>query len=91
MRAQFIIFFHPAIEVGLQLGDRPVQRFSERHTIELVEHGLVETLANSICLRPLRLGARVVHVFDRQIELILVMLGVAVSPIALFEGAAGLG
>ena len=32
MRAQFIIFFHPAIEVGLQLGDRPVQRFSERHT-----------------------------------------------------------
>ena len=55
MWARLIILRYPAIEVGLQLGDRPVQGFAERHAIELVEHRFVETLANSIGLGTFRL------------------------------------
>ena len=57
MWARLIVLRQPAIEVGLQLGDRPVQGFAERHAIELVEHRFVEPLANTICLRALRFGA----------------------------------
>ena len=53
MRARLIILRDPTIEVRLQLGDRPVQGFAERHAIELIEQGLVEALADSIGLRTL--------------------------------------
>jgi hypothetical protein len=62
--------------------DRPVIPRSndtpscERDTVELVEHGLVEALANAVCLRALGLGACVIDVLDRKIELILMPLRV---------------
>jgi hypothetical protein len=45
--------------------------------VELVQHGFVEAFADAIGLRALSLGARVVDVLDREIELVLVPLWVA--------------
>src|SRR6516164_1484436 len=50
--------------------DRDLDLLAERHAVELVEDGLMEPLSDAIGLRALGLGARVVDVLDRQIELI---------------------
>jgi len=56
------------------LNDTP---FAERDTIELVERGLVEAFTNAVRLRALGLGARVIDVLDREIELVFVPFGIA--------------
>jgi hypothetical protein len=48
MGAHLIVLDKPEIEIGLQLGDRPVEPPAERHAVELVEQGLVEALANAV-------------------------------------------
>src|ERR1700731_2308498 len=50
---------------------------TQRDAIKLIEHGLVEALADTVGLRALRLGARVIDVLDREIELIRVPLWIA--------------
>ena len=45
--------------------------------VELVQHGLVEALCDSVRLRALGLGAAVIDVLDREIELVFVPLRVA--------------
>ena len=77
MRADLIVFSKPAIEVGLQLLDACVDLAAERHLIKLVEHGAVETLDDPIGLGALHLGAGVIDVFHRQVQLIFVALGCA--------------
>src|ERR1700741_1109798 len=57
-----------------QLNDKP---FAERNTVELVQHGLVEAFADTIGLRALGFGARVIDVLDREIELVLMPLRIA--------------
>ena len=73
------------IEIGLQLGDAVVELLAEGNPVELVQHGLVEALANAIGLRALGLGAAVVDILDGQVELVLVPLRVA----AVFAAAIG--
>src|SRR5262245_10883642 len=68
-----IVFCNPTIQVGLQLVDRTIHLLAEGNTVELVEHGLVETVG----LWALGLGARVIDVLDRQIELVFVPLRIA--------------
>src|SRR6516225_2425737 len=51
--------------------------FAERNTIEFVERGLVEAFTDAVRLRALGLGARVIDVLDREIQLVLVPFGVA--------------
>lgn len=48
------------VEIGLQLGDRAVDLLAECHPVELVEHRLVEALADAVGLWALGLGARVI-------------------------------
>jgi hypothetical protein len=38
----------PRIKVGLQLVDRAVDLFAERHPVELIQNGAMEALADSI-------------------------------------------
>src|ERR1700746_2730423 len=64
-----IVFVDPAIEIRLQLGDRTIHLLAEGDTIELVEHCLVEALADAVGLRALGLGARGIDVLDCKIEL----------------------
>ena len=75
MRARFVVRRQPGIEVGLQLVDRPIDLLAERHPIELVEHGAMEALADAVGLRALGLGAGVIDVLDREIELVFVARG----------------
>ena len=67
----------PLVEIGLQLGQAVVELLTERNPIELVEHRLVEALANSVRLRALGLGPAVVDILDREIQFVLVPLRVA--------------
>src|SRR6266567_3652449 len=77
MWPRLIVFRDPGIQVSLQLVDRTVHLFAERDTIEFVEHGLVEAFTDAVGLRALGLGARVIDVLDRKIELVLVPFGIA--------------
>ena len=77
MRPPIIVFRHPMIEILLQFADRRVDLLAEGDAIELVEHGLVVALDNSIYLRALGLRARMVDVFDGEIELVFVVFGIA--------------
>jgi hypothetical protein len=72
-----IVLVDPQIEMGLQLVDRTIHLFAERDTIELVEHGFVEALADAVGLRALGLGARVIDVLDRKLKLVFASLRVA--------------
>ncbi len=68
MGAVFIVIIEPKVKVDLQLVDRAVELLSERHAVELIEQGLVEPLDDAVGLRALGLGARVIDVFDREVE-----------------------
>src|ERR1700691_5355232 len=83
MRAFFVVAPDPIIEVALQLGDGAVNLLAKGDAIELIEHRLVEPLDDAIRLRDLGLGARMVDILERQVELIFVVLGVA----AIFRAA----
>jgi hypothetical protein len=77
MGTRFVVRRHPNIEIILQLVDGSVDLLAERHAIELVEHGSMEPLADSIRLRALGLGPGMIDVLDGELELVVVMLGVA--------------
>jgi hypothetical protein len=70
MWAPLIIVKEPGVQVILQLLDGTVDLFAECHTVELVEDGAMEALTNSVRLWALGLGAAVVDVLDREIELV---------------------
>src|SRR5215475_8315649 len=72
-----IVLADPQIEIDLQLIDRTIHLFTERDTVELVEHRSVEALADTVGLRALGLGARVIDVLDRKVKLVFVSLWVA--------------
>jgi hypothetical protein len=60
----FIVTFDPFIEIFLQIRDRGVELFAERNSIELIEDRLVETLTDTIRLRALGLGSRMINIFQ---------------------------
>jgi hypothetical protein len=47
MRPRFIILVQPDVKIRLQLVDRAVHLLVERYSIELVERGLMEALADT--------------------------------------------
>src|ERR1051325_4436321 len=65
-----IVLADPQIDVGLRLVGRTIHRFSERDTVELVEHSPVEALADTVGLRALCLGPRMIDVLDGKIKLV---------------------
>ena len=77
MRPRLIVFRDPAIQVGLQLVERTIHLLAEGNTVELVEHGFVEALADTIGLRALGLGARMIDVLDRKVKLVFVSFRIA--------------
>src|SRR6516162_7380746 len=77
MRPQIVVLDQPGIEVSLQLVDAAVDLLAERDAIELIQYGAMEALTDSIGLRALRLGAAVIDVLDREVELVFMALGPA--------------
>ena len=64
-----VVFGDPRIKVGLQLVDRAIDLFAERHAVELIQNGAMEALADSIRVRALGLGAAVIDVLDSEVEI----------------------
>ena len=77
MRSTIVVFDQPGVEISLQLVDCVIDLFAERDPVKLVQDSAMEALANAIGLRALGLGAAVVDVLDREIELVFVALGAA--------------
>ena len=77
MGSLLVVASDPGVQIDLQFGDRAVDALSEGDPVELVQHRLVEALDDSIRLRVLGLGTGVIHVLNGQVQLVLVMLGVA--------------
>ena len=77
MRSDLVVIDQPGIEIGLQLVDHTIDLLAEGNPIELVQDGAVKALADPIRLWALGLGAAVVDVLDREIELVFVALGAA--------------
>ena len=76
VRPFLIVTLDPAIKIDLEIGDRAVDLLAKGDAIELIEHRLVEPLDDAIRLRALGLGARMVDILERQVELVFVMLRV---------------
>ena len=77
VRPFLVVILDPIIEIALQLADRAVDFLAEGDAVELVERGLVEALTNSMRLRALGFGARVIDILDCEVELILMPLWIA--------------
>ena len=86
MGPALVVVDEPGIEIGLQLVNRAIDLLAERHPIEFVEHGAMEALADTVGLRALGLGAGVVDVLDRQVELVFVALVAAKLGPAIGQG-----
>ena len=48
MGPRLIVLVNPDIEISLQLVDETIHLFAERDTVKLIEHGLVEALADAV-------------------------------------------
>ena len=83
MRPPRVVFDQPGVEIGLQLVDRVIDLFAERDSVKLVQDSAVEALTDSVRLWALGLGAAVIDVLDREIELVIVALGSALAERAL--------
>ena len=75
MGSLVIVVMDPLVQILLQDFDGFIELLAESDLIKLVEQRLVESIANTVCLRTLRLGLSVVDVTHGQIQLIVVMLG----------------
>src|SRR6266851_3094441 len=64
---------------GLHDEPRPgaPRQLAERQAVELVQDGAMEALADAVGLRAFRLGAGVVDVLDREVELVFVAVAAA--------------
>lgn len=77
MGAFIVIQRQPFVQVFLQFLQCAVQLFAEHDLIELIQNGLVETLADTVCLRMSGFGFCVVYVIDGQIQLVIVLFNFA--------------
>lgn len=77
MRPLDIVALDPCVQIILQLGERAVDLLAEGYAIKLVEHGFVEAFDDTVRLRALCLRSGVINIFDREVEFIFVMLGIA--------------
>lgn len=71
-----VVLSDPSIQIALQVFNRRVDPLAKHHAVELIEHRLVKALDDAVGLRTPGLGARVVDVLHRQIELVFMPLGV---------------
>ena len=85
MRALSIVFVYPFVKILLELREVTVNALSECDFVELIQNGLVEAFNDSVRLRVSYLGPRVLDVIECQIQLVVMMLGLAAilrSPIS---------
>ena len=81
MRPRLIIFAEPGICISLQLLQARIELLAKRHTVELILHGAMKAFADPVGLRRSSFRLGVIDIFDRQIELILVVLALAANSV----------
>jgi hypothetical protein len=69
--ALFLILSQPPLQICLEFFSTSIELLAEHKAIELSQEGLVEAFADAIGLRALPLGAGMVDMLDRQIQLVL--------------------
>ena len=69
-----VIVRHPPVEIGLELLQRPIDLLPKRHAIELIQHSLVEPLADPVRLRMPGLGPGMINVLHGEIQFVLMAL-----------------
>ena len=74
MRPLLIVVLQPCIQVRLEFLRRAIDLLAEGHAVELIQHGFVEPFTDPVGLGMPRLGACVIDVLHREIELILMAL-----------------
>ena len=72
-----VVALDPLIQIGLQLFDRCIDLFAKRDLVELFQNRLVESLTDAVGLRALRFTLGVIDVFQREIQLVLVLVFLA--------------
>ena len=77
MSSFIVVVIDPLVQIFLKLLHGVVKFFTERNLVELLQDGLVEPLADSVCLRGFNFRFRVVDIIDSQIQLIVMRLGAA--------------
>src|SRR5690242_13534603 len=65
-----VVLLQPAIQVGLPFLQCPIDFLPERHAIELIEHGLLESFTDSVRLRMPGLRPCVIDILDGQVQFI---------------------
>lgn len=70
-----VVVRQPRVEISLQLLQGPIDLLPEGHAIQLVQHGLVESLADPVRLGMPGLRTGMINVLDREIQFILVSFG----------------
>lgn len=74
VRAFCIVIGHPPVEVGLQFIERGIDRLAEGDVVKFFFEGSMEPFADAVGLRVVCPGFAVIDIFNRQVELILMVL-----------------
>lgn len=77
MRSEVIVLLHPGIEILLEFLNSCIDLFPQNQPLGFFVDGLVEPLANPVCLRALILGFAVLQVIENQEQLTIVLIGSA--------------
>lgn len=85
MGAIMVVAMNPLIEIDLKIFNRFIDSFAERDLVKLIEECFMEALTDTIGLRALRFGFGMIDVTHSQIQLIVMLLGLA----AVFGAAIG--
>lgn len=75
MRAVLIVFLHPCLKINLYLLQCSIDVLQKCDSIEFIEHGFLEALADPVGLGMSCLGSSMVDVLHGQVEFILMALG----------------
>ena len=77
MRTLRVVMLHPSVNVRLEFIQSLIHLFAKSNLVELIENGFMKAFADAVRLRRFHFCLRVVNVFNRQVELIFVMLPIA--------------
>lgn len=69
-----IVMSYPAVYICLQLLYQGIDRGAEGYLVKLLQDGPMEALANAVGLRVAHFGLGILNCFQRQVQLVLMML-----------------
>src|SRR5690606_14320160 len=77
VRTLIVVVVNPAVKVGLNLIDRPIDLAPERHLVKLLQNRFMEPFTNAVSLWMVCLSFAVFDVVQGQVQLVIMALGLA--------------